>query len=73
MDTITLPEPGTSTGPCLNPCRHRGCLSTREEANQRCAICDSSIGYATPFVDSIDGPVHETCARHAATVQIGAA
>ena len=49
MAAATLPAPGTTVGPCAEPCAHVDCTATRKIAETCCAYCGEPIGYDTRF------------------------
>lgn len=56
MAASTLPKPGTTYGPCLEPCQHKDCAGRRGMAASLCRFCGTAIGYETEFYD--DGSGH---------------
>ena len=40
---------GEEVGPCVLPCTHRGCATTRALAAVVCRLCGGPIGYETRF------------------------
>lgn len=62
MATITLSEPGTEYGPCVEPCDHTDCAETRSMAARICTYCKEQIGYIVPFYCDTDRQlIHDTC------------
>jgi hypothetical protein len=49
MAAAALPAPGTEYGPCVEPCEHSDCASTRELAATPCVECHEPIGYDDRF------------------------
>jgi hypothetical protein len=59
-----LPEPGTEFGPCIEPCKHRDCLASRQMAEAICPECKKPIGYGVGFYKRHGGEgelVHAAC------------
>lgn len=67
MAAGALSAPGTQYGPCVEPCEHRDCASTRELAEKICPHCNEPIGYDRNFYQ--DGTwttlEHQLCALRA--------
>lgn len=62
MGWAMLSDPGSSLGPCAEPCAHRDCADTREIAASPCSECNDEIGYRRAFYQNTDGShVHATC------------
>lgn len=62
MAAKTLPEIGSTWGPCLELCGHTDCLLTREMADAHCRVCADPIGYRTRFyAEDAGGLVHARC------------
>lgn len=71
MAAIENPPPGSTYGPCIWPCPHRDCAEMREDAEQKCELCQKPIGYETKFYrrgldQYVSGPVifkvaHQIC------------
>jgi len=57
-----IPDPGTTYGPCAEPCQHLDCAESRKTAAAACHYCGDPIGYRTNFQIDSEGPVHFTCA-----------
>lgn len=69
-----LPSPGKvvngrEIGPCVSPCQHRDCESTRDLAAKLCSECGQPIGYETGFYQ--DGTwttlTHQMCSLKVAS------
>lgn len=57
-------EPGTRYGPCMDPCKHRDCAASREDAATVCPYCEKPIGYHTHYYRESDHGgrlVHAAC------------
>ena len=61
MAAGSIPKPGTKYGPCVTPCIHRDCASSREIATGQCALCHCLIGYDRAFYSQDQGYVHASC------------
>jgi hypothetical protein len=57
-----IAKPGSTWGPCLEPCDHYDCAANRYTAAQPCAACGEPIGFDTPYFFTIAGePKHLAC------------
>lgn len=56
-------HPGTTYGPCADPCAHKDCASDREIAAAPCRVCKSPIGYGQRYYQEQSWTVfvHEAC------------
>lgn len=71
-----LPEPGKvderegwQLGPCVEPCDHTDCASTRAMADQACPHCGDPIGYEVAYFDvSADDQRSHSMLAHARCV-----
>lgn len=62
IGAISLPRPGSTTGPCEEWCEHTDCNETRRTATSICTICGQPIGYARRFFAFSDGSnTHALC------------
>ena len=67
MGWLTLPKPGSEYGPCVEPCVHRDCAATRNDAGKICEHCGQKIGFDVPYYSTEGGKiVHAKCAGLAA-------
>lgn len=55
-NAANVPHPGTSQGPCINPCTHIFCEMNRAIAALKCSICKKPIGYGRWYYRHGDGP-----------------
>lgn len=58
-----LPAPGTTYGPCDEPCQHTDCAQTRQQAESACTLCGQPIGYETLFFQVPPDKFHSCHAR----------
>lgn len=77
MGWYILPKPGQlgrdgrEIGPCVNPCTHRDCQQTREQAAAPCVHCTKPIGYGVPMYFLGDGKLsHADCEQKAAWTEV---
>lgn len=61
MAALTLPSPGTEFGPCVEPCEHGDCETTRREAATKCSFCEDPIGYERRFYSHEGALCHAVC------------
>lgn len=71
MAAGALSAPGTQYGPCVEPCEHTDCASTRELAEKVCSHCEEPIGYDRNFYQDGTWTVltHQICAIRAAEAE----
>lgn len=70
MAAGVLPAPGTPRGPCREPCKHKDCAATKQEAASPCKVCGVPIGYSVEFYAEHRGfgvrdLTHATCFERA--------
>jgi len=63
-----IPKPGAKYGPCLTECHHKDCQRSREDAEGHCRLCDTPIGYNTPFYSDPE-PLSATAIVHASCLE----
>jgi hypothetical protein len=61
MGWYTIAPPGSSTGPCVEACKHTDCAATRKQAEGSCLICGKPVGYDVPIYFTDDGIEHFKC------------
>ena len=61
MAAGVLPHLGTKYGPCVAPCAHRDCQTTREMAAAPCTVCAEPIGYDRAFYRTGHDYAHARC------------
>jgi hypothetical protein len=63
MAAGSLAAPGTTYGPCAEPCEHRDCALTRTSAATPCVYeqCGEPIGYDRLFFQTDVGLAHADC------------
>lgn len=61
MAATSIPKPGSVTGPCDVPCKHKDCAENRFQASSECIECCKPIGYQTPFYEHRGELIHAEC------------